>query len=54
MTAASIWAGQAPFQIAGLSQVNVRIPQFGGGFTLQVSQAGTSYARSNTVAIWVK
>lgn len=50
------WAGQAPFEIAGLSQVNVRVPYSASQFTLRVSQPGVSnsYSCSNTVLVWVR
>lgn len=47
----AVWAGQAPFQIAGLSQVNVTIPADGDEITLIFSNTGI---RSAPVRIWVR
>jgi uncharacterized protein (TIGR03437 family) len=48
------WAGQAPFQVAGLSQVNVRVPPWGNSLNLRLIDSGTTVARSNTVLIWIR
>jgi uncharacterized protein (TIGR03437 family) len=51
-----VWAGQAPLEVAGLSQVNIVAPAYGNEITLLVTQPGESGlpARSQTVQIWVQ
>ncbi|HEY4085133.1 MAG TPA: hypothetical protein VGM43_04305 [Bryobacteraceae bacterium] len=53
---APAWAGQAPFEIAGLSQVNAVVPDYGNVILLQVTQSGAGglTVSSPSVSIWVK
>ncbi|HEY4085430.1 MAG TPA: hypothetical protein VGM43_05805 [Bryobacteraceae bacterium] len=53
------WAGQAPLEFAGLSQINVRVPDYSGSFlNLVVSQGPYSPPyhiwSSNSVNLWIK
>jgi uncharacterized protein (TIGR03437 family) len=59
LTIPASWAGQAPLEVAGLSQINVRVPDVVSSFSLQVNQSssGPVYPNtwsSNVVSVWVK
>jgi uncharacterized protein (TIGR03437 family) len=50
-----VWAGQAPFELAGLSQVNIVVPAYANQIWLSVTQPGaSSEVLSQTVQIWVQ
>jgi uncharacterized protein (TIGR03437 family) len=52
---ATQWAGQAPFEIAGLSQVNVEVPGYGNQISLTIHVQGSSgYVTSPPVLLWVQ
>ncbi|HVV46087.1 MAG TPA: hypothetical protein VHC72_12825 [Bryobacteraceae bacterium] len=52
------WAGQAPLEFAGLSQINVRVPDAGSSLSIELSQNAGSPASpawsSNVVNLWIK
>ena len=50
-----LYAGPAPLAIAGLSQINVRIPSSGGAwFTLRVYLTAFTSIGSNSAFVWTK